>query len=60
MKMFDLMKAKPTLDIPTLNWLWDRLWRLNTSTRATNAEGRARRLEREAILKMIQDEADDA
>jgi len=59
MAKLDLMKEKPTLDIPTLNWLWDRLWRLQASIRATNAESRTRRWEREAMLKMIQDEADN-
>ena len=55
--MFDLMKDKPHLDIPTLNWLWDSLWRCNAANRPANAAQRAVRGERERVLKMLEAEA---
>lgn len=38
---FDLIKEKPKLDIPTLNYIWDTLCRFNTCNRRKNAEQRA-------------------
>jgi hypothetical protein len=39
---FDLMKEKPKLDIPTLNFIWDGLWRENACNNRSNKvkEGR--------------------
>ena len=57
-KRFDLVKEKPSLDIPTLNYVWDWIWRMNAVDKPTNADGRSRLRERERFLKIIQDMAD--
>ena len=58
---FDLMREKPKLDIPTLNWVWDELWRRNHAAPAKNIDGRIRQDERAALmgrlLNMAEDEA---
>jgi hypothetical protein len=56
-KYFDLMKEKPSLDIPTLNYVWDWVWRMNAVQTPKNANQRARQGEREYILQLLQDMA---
>ena len=51
---FDLMKDKPALDIPTLNYVWDMLWRRNRASNPKNAYERASKDEQERILKMLE------
>jgi hypothetical protein len=51
---FDLLKDKPELDIPTLNYVWDMLWRRNAANSRKNTEQRIRCNEREYIMKMIE------
>ena len=51
---FDLMKEKPALDIPTLNYVWDYLWRMNACNSRKNNEQRIRASEQESIMKMVQ------
>lgn len=41
MYKFDLMKEKPQLDINTLNYIWDLLWRDNAVNNCGNIEKRA-------------------
>jgi len=46
------------LDIPTLNFIWDRLWRLNRSHRGKNATERAQIDGRKDIMEMLEYFAD--
>ena len=55
---FDLLREKPVLDIPTLNYVWDWVWRMNALDKPTNANGRSRLGERERFLRALQDMAD--
>lgn len=55
---FDLVKDKPALDIPTLNYVWDWVWRMNAVDKPKNEDGRSRQRERERFLKTLQDMAD--
>ena len=59
MANFDLMKNKPALDIPTLNFVWDTLWRSNAANKPINAEQRARSSERAGIMRRLQELADE-
>ena len=52
---FDLMKEKPELDTPTLNYVWDYLWRKNACNRGENADRRSRALEQQSIMLMLQE-----
>lgn len=57
---FDLMREKPAeLDIPTLNWVWDELWRRNTAAPAKNINDRIRQDERAALMGRLLDMAED-
>ena len=56
---FDLMREKPELDIPTLNWVWDELWRRNTAAPAKNIGDRIRQDERAALMGRLLDMAED-
>ena len=56
-KYFDLMDAKPRIDIPTLNYVWDLIWRMNAVRKPKNVKERARQWEREEILQLLQDMA---
>jgi hypothetical protein len=56
--MFDLMKKRPTLDIATLNYIWDTLWRQEACYRIRpNLERRIRGDETRQIMKMLEAEA---
>lgn len=55
---FDLMLNKPKLDIPTLNFVWDTIWRMNAVRDATNERKRCERSARAGILQMLEDMAD--
>ena len=54
-KQFDLMQDKPKLDMPTLNFIWDRIMRKDMSTQPRNEFGRQRKQERAEILHLIQE-----
>lgn len=54
---FDLMHEKPVIDIPTINYIWDALWRINFCVKPTNADLRARHSERERIMEQLQEMA---
>ena len=55
-KPFDLMKDKPVLDAPTLNWVWDSLWRLNACNRGENADRRAKKRAFEYVMGWLEEE----
>lgn len=59
MKM-DLLKDKPKIDVPTLNWVWDRLWRRHACMKPRNAALRATRRELEILMEDLQREAEGA
>ena len=56
---FDLMKDNPPLDVPTLNWIWDTLWRREACSRVgrQNNDRRSRAREDIKIMAIIEDEA---
>jgi len=56
----DLMNDKPVLDIPTLNFIWDRLWRHNACMNIgrMNDDKRSRSAELIATLRILQEMAD--
>lgn len=51
---FDLMKEKPQLDIPTLNWAWDWIWRRNSLIKPTNERKRGQKQEMEYISGLLE------
>jgi hypothetical protein len=55
---FDLMKDKPKLDIPTLNYVWDWIWRMNAVNKATNEHKRGEQAARANILQLLEYMAD--
>ena len=55
---FDLMRDKPKLDILTLNYVWDAIWRMNTVSEATNERKRGEQTARANILQMLEYMAD--
>ncbi|MCK9569039.1 hypothetical protein M0R72_08865 [Candidatus Pacearchaeota archaeon] len=55
--IFDLMKDKPALDVPTLNWVWDSLWRRRQSNFQKNEEQRIRAREDDALMVIVESEA---
>ena len=59
MENFDLMKDKPKLDIPTLNYVWDRLWRYNACVNIgrMNDDKRSRSAELIATLQKLEEMA---
>lgn len=58
-KQFDLMRDKPQLDYDTLNFIWDILWRFNATTKPTNNDNRSRIYERNKIMNIIQQYANE-
>jgi hypothetical protein len=54
----DLMKEKPAIDAPTLNWVWDRLWRRHACMKPRNAAMRAVRSELEMLMDELELEAE--
>ena len=54
----DLMKEKPAIDVPTLNWVWDRLWRRHACMKPRNAAMRAVRSELEMLMDELELEAE--
>lgn len=60
MPAFDLMKDIPPLDVPTLNYVWDWLWRMNACAKPTNERQRARLNQREEIMELLREIADTA
>ena len=58
-KSFDLMKEKPSLDIPTLNFVWDWIWRKDFISKPTNERSRGAAQEREKMLQLLQWFADN-
>lgn len=56
----DLMKEKPAIDVPTLNWVWDRLWRRHACMKPRNAAMRAVRSELEMLMDELEMEAERA
>ena len=57
---FDLMKHKPQLDRDTLNYIWDILWRKNAVSKGVNADKRSRIYEREYIMNLLQELANES
>jgi hypothetical protein len=59
MPKFDLMRDKPELDIPTLNYIWDRLWRHNACVNIgrINDDKRSRSAELIATLRILEEMA---
>mgnify|MGYP001237378367 CR=1 FL=1 len=55
---FELMKDKPKLDIPTLNYVWDMLWRFKACNLRKNAKERALFAEYERLMKHIKELAE--
>lgn len=51
---FDLMKDNPELDLKTLNFVWDRLWRSNACNKRKNAEQRTEYRTMERIMTMLE------
>jgi len=49
---FDLMTKRPKLNTQTLNYVWDRLWRMNYIP-SSNKEERIRASERERIMSLL-------
>jgi hypothetical protein len=58
-KEFDLMKDKPQLDYDTLNFVWDILWRFNATAKPSNNDNRSRIYERNHIMSIIQELANE-
>jgi hypothetical protein len=52
------MKDKPKLDIPTLNYVWDILWRFKACNLRKNAKERALFAEYERLMKHIKELAE--
>lgn len=59
-KKFDLMNHKPTLDRDTLNYVWDMLWRFNATAEGTNNDKRIRISERQRIMDLIEELANNS
>jgi hypothetical protein len=57
---FDLMKDKPRVDVPTLNWVWDTLWRRHACMKPKNATMRTRMREIEILMEDLEHEAKQA
>lgn len=51
---FDLMRDKPKLDLPTLNFMWDELWRFHSLATTKNEKGRMRKQFLEERMKSIE------
>lgn len=58
MNEFDLMKEKPVLDIPTLNFIWDMLKRSNLCNQRKNVKQRVEYYNQESIMKDLEYYAD--
>jgi len=56
---FELMKDKPKLDIPTLNYVWDILWRFKACNLRKNAKERALFAEYNRLLEFIENMASE-
>lgn len=56
---FDLMKHKPELDTDTQNYVWDMLWRFNYTTKGKNQDERSRIRERERIMDLLEEIANN-
>jgi len=57
---FNLMQNIPKLDIDTLNYVYDRLWRFNYTNEKKNERQRAVYVERINIMKMLEELAEMA
>lgn len=49
------MREKPKLDIPTLNFIWDELWRLDFVDKPTNERKRGEHTARLKIMERLQE-----
>jgi hypothetical protein len=56
---FDLMGEKPKLDIPTLNFIWDELWRLDFVDKPKNEHKRGEHAARLKIMERLQELANE-
>lgn len=56
---FELMKDKPKLDIPTLNYVWDILWRFKACNLGKNEKQRALFAEYNRLLEFIENMASE-
>ena len=52
---FDLIKELPDLDVKTLNYVWDMLWRFNACSKGKNQDERSRIKEREKIMNHLEE-----
>ena len=55
MKKFDLINEGIEFDFKTLNYVWERLYRLNLASQNKNADDRSRHSERKRIMKMLEE-----